>query len=50
MVGLLSRYFGFRERSTNLATEVRAGFTTFMVMASIIFVNPILPLIEGAIK
>src|SRR5262245_3889903 len=41
MAGLLSRYFGFRERSTNLATEVRAGFTTFMVMAYIIFVNPI---------
>ena len=41
MAGLLSRYFGFKERSTNLATEVRAGFTTFMVMAYIIFVNPI---------
>src|SRR5262247_400947 len=41
MTGLLSRYFGFKERSTDLATEVRAGFTTFMVMAYIIFVNPI---------
>src|SRR6058998_522240 len=41
MVGLLSRYFGFKERQTDLATEVRAGFTTFMVMAYIIFVNPI---------
>src|SRR5215831_16971131 len=41
MAGVLSRYFGFKERSTNLATEVRAGFTTFMVMAYIIFVNPI---------
>src|SRR5215467_1504763 len=41
MAGLLSRYFGFKEHSTNLATEVRAGFTTFMVMAYIIFVNPI---------
>src|SRR6267143_4722364 len=40
MAGALSRYFGFRERSTDLATEVRAGFTTFMVMAYIIFVNP----------
>jgi len=29
MAGLLSRYFGFTERSTTLATEVRAGFTTF---------------------
>src|SRR5262250_2302458 len=42
MAGLLSRYFGFKERSTDLATEVRAGFTTFMVMAYIIFVNPII--------
>src|SRR5262252_8341600 len=42
MAGVLSRYFGFKERSTNLATEVRAGFTTFMVMAYIIFVNPII--------
>src|SRR5262247_3908879 len=41
MTGLVSRYFGFKERSTNLATEVRAGCTTFMVMAYIIFVNPI---------
>ena len=40
MAGALSRYFGLRERSTDLATEVRAGFTTFMVMAYIIFVNP----------
>ena len=42
MAGLLSRYFGFRERDTDLATEVRAGFTTFMVMAYIIFVNPVI--------
>src|SRR5262245_12094023 len=40
MAGLLSRYFGFRH-STDLATEVRAGFTTFMVTAYIIFVNPV---------
>src|SRR5262247_2870425 len=42
MAGLLSRYFGFSRHSTNLATEVRAGFTTFMVMAYIIFVNPVI--------
>src|SRR5262249_45416678 len=42
MAGLLSRYFGFRDRATDLATEIRAGFTTFMVMAYIIFVNPII--------
>src|SRR2546422_1374482 len=37
----LERWFGFTERHTDLATEVRAGVTTFMVMAYIIFVNPI---------
>jgi adenine/guanine/hypoxanthine permease len=37
----LERWFGFRERHTDLTTEVRAGVTTFMVMAYIIFVNPI---------
>src|SRR5438445_184370 len=42
MAGLLSRYFGFEERQTDLATEVRAGLTTIMVMAYIIFVNPII--------
>ena len=38
--GSLERWFGFSERHTDLATEVRAGVTTFMVMAYIIFVNP----------
>jgi AGZA family xanthine/uracil permease-like MFS transporter len=35
----ISRYFKFDERGTTLGTEVRAGLTTFMVMAYIIFVN-----------
>jgi AGZA family xanthine/uracil permease-like MFS transporter len=49
----LERIFGFRERGTTLPTELRAGVTTFMVMAYIIFVNPIvlgysgLPALEG---
>jgi AGZA family xanthine/uracil permease-like MFS transporter len=33
-------YFKFAERGTSLGTEVRAGVTTFMVMAYIIFLNP----------
>ena len=33
-------YFKFAERGTNLGTEIRAGVTTFMVMAYIIFLNP----------
>jgi len=37
----LERQFGFTQRHTDLATELRAGVTTFMVMAYIIFVNPI---------
>src|SRR5438309_6338785 len=37
----LARYFDLARRDTDLATEVRAGVTTFMVMAYIIFVNPL---------
>jgi AGZA family xanthine/uracil permease-like MFS transporter len=40
--GALAQYFRFAERATNLGTEIRAGVTTFMVMAYIIFVNPII--------
>jgi AGZA family xanthine/uracil permease-like MFS transporter len=36
----VARYFKFAERGTNIVTETRAGLTTFMVMAYIIFVNP----------
>ena len=39
--GALARWFVFAARGTTLAAEVRAGLTTFMVMAYIIFVNPI---------
>ena len=35
----LAKRFGTRERKTTVGTEVRAGFTTFLVMAYIIFVN-----------
>jgi AGZA family xanthine/uracil permease-like MFS transporter len=37
--GWLDRYFKLTERGTNLTTEARAGLTTFMVMAYILFVN-----------
>jgi adenine/guanine/hypoxanthine permease len=36
----IASYFKFGERGTNFWTETRAGVTTFMVMAYIIFVNP----------
>jgi AGZA family xanthine/uracil permease-like MFS transporter len=35
----LARFFHFRERGTDLGTEIRAGVTTFMVMAYILFLN-----------
>ncbi|MBI1736810.1 MAG: NCS2 family permease [Candidatus Rokubacteria bacterium] len=39
--GAVARYFGLAARGTTVGTEVRAGLATFMVMAYIIFVNPI---------
>ena len=36
----LDTYFRLSERSTSVGTEIRAGVTTFLVMAYIIFVNP----------
>jgi AGZA family xanthine/uracil permease-like MFS transporter len=39
LVEAIAQYFKFTERGTNFATEARAGLTTFMVMAYIIFVN-----------
>jgi AGZA family xanthine/uracil permease-like MFS transporter len=38
----IARYFKFAERGTDFATEVRAGLTTFLVMAYIIVVNPLI--------
>ena len=36
----LERYFEFKQLGTNWKTEILAGFTTFLTMAYIIFVNP----------
>ncbi len=36
----IAEFFKFTERGTDFATEARAGLTTFMVMAYIIFLNP----------
>jgi AGZA family xanthine/uracil permease-like MFS transporter len=38
----IASYFKFSERETTLAREVKAGVTTFMVMAYILFVNPLI--------
>ena len=40
-MSVLGGFFDLAGRRTTLATEVRAGLATFMVMAYIIFVNPI---------
>jgi AGZA family xanthine/uracil permease-like MFS transporter len=39
-VGTLERYFEFQKLGANWRTEILAGFTTFMTMAYIVFVNP----------
>ena len=36
----LERYFEFAALNANWRTEILAGFTTFMTMAYIVFVNP----------
>ena len=41
MTGVMAGFFDFAGRRTTLTTELRAGLATFMVMAYIIFVNPI---------
>jgi len=45
---MLERGFKFRENGTTLARDTVAGFTTFMVMAYIIFVNPAILGFSGA--
>jgi adenine/guanine/hypoxanthine permease len=40
--GGLDGFFKFTERGTSMGTEVRAGLTTFLVMAYIIFLNPLI--------
>src|SRR6056297_3135128 len=38
--GMMEQIFNLKENNTDIKTEVIAGFTTFMTMAYIIFVNP----------
>jgi len=42
MVQALSRFFNFSSLGTNFRTEVLAGITTFLTMAYIIIVNPLI--------
>jgi adenine/guanine/hypoxanthine permease len=38
--GLLDRYFGISAEGSTIPRELRAGFTTFLTMSYILFVNP----------
>src|SRR5262245_54188399 len=40
LLSRLEQYFQFKELGTGWRTEILAGFTTFMTMAYIVFVNP----------
>lgn len=40
MLVAMNRFFGLQENKTSIARELRAGFTTFLTMAYILFVNP----------
>jgi adenine/guanine/hypoxanthine permease len=40
LVATLEHYFSFHELKTSWRTEILAGFTTFITMAYIVFVNP----------
>lgn len=40
--GGLDGYFGITERGSSVRTEVIAGFTTFMTMSYILFLNPLI--------
>lgn len=40
-------FFKFEERNTNFRTELLAGFTTFLTMSYIIFVNPAILSVAG---
>lgn len=42
MEALLEKFFHLKENNTNVKTEVLAGLTTFMTMAYILAVNPII--------
>lgn len=48
MAAFFERYFKLKENSTNIRQEAIAGFTTFMTMAYILIVNPLMLAQDGA--
>lgn len=47
MLAWLEKYFGWKERKTDLRTEMVAGTTTFLAMAYIMFVQPNILAVTG---
>ena len=39
---MMDKYFEYRKHKTNFRTEVIAGVTTFLTMAYIMFLNPLI--------
>ena len=48
MAAFFESYFKLKENSTNIRQEAIAGFTTFMTMAYILIVNPLMLTQDGA--
>ena len=48
--GVLERFFKLSEHKTNARTEVIAGITTFMTMAYILIVNPLILLYSSRVR
>lgn len=48
MFQTIERYFDFKGHGVNFKSEIRAGFTTFLTLSYILFVNP--SILSGAIK
>ena len=44
---MIARFFKLQENQTNIRTEILAGFTTFITMGYIIFVNPQIMMAAG---
>ena len=47
---MLNRFFGLDSHGTTVRTEVLAGFTTFLTMAYIVVVNPIILGAAGTLR
>jgi len=46
---MLDKYFDYKKHKTDFKTEVTAGVSTFLTMAYIMFLNPVILLMVGLI-